>query len=172
MNINKDLERELKKCNKSFCEKGLSGLKEAHTIPKAIEYFFANIDYCFNNNFPTKEYFAKLENIQRYGVYVDELVNSKNQKNIVTFGNCAGEIEYSDYWAACLYVRHNSKLTIKASGHAFVMIDIFDNAEIEVLTKDSATIKIHRYGGTVISVLDSEHPNSSITITRKNSKKY
>jgi hypothetical protein len=171
MKINKDLESEIKRENIKLCGKGLFDLEKVKDIPTAINYFFSNIDFCLNNDFPNKDYFKKFEGLQCYGVYSDEEIVTKNQKDIIAFGCCKGLIEYTDYSVGKLFVKHNSKLEVKISGNAFVMIDIFDNSEIEVSALDSSTVKIHEYGGKVTTVLNSGH-NSSITVTKKHTKTY
>jgi hypothetical protein len=173
MKINKDLAMEIKRENIKLCGKGLFDLEKVKDIPTAINYFFSNIDFCLNNDFPNKEYFKKFEGLQSYGVYSDEEIMTKNRKEMIAFGSCTGEIEYTDYSVCRLFVKDASKLIIKASGNAFVMIDVFDNSEIEVSAIDSSRVKIHKYGGHVTTVFDSDSNTSmSITVTKKDTKTY
>jgi hypothetical protein len=169
--INKDLIKEMRKTGLSLCDSAILEMKNVNDIPGAIKFFFANIDYCLNNDFPPKEYFQKFDGIQQYGVYADERITAVNPENIVSFGNCTGSIAYDGYAVGKVYVKHDSRLNIEASGQAFAMIDIFDNAEIEVTAVENAKIVVNEYGGKISLTLNSGN-RGQIKVVNKHSKTY
>jgi hypothetical protein len=169
--MNKDLTGEMRKAGLSLCDSAILEMKNVNDIPGAVKFFFANIDYCLNNNFPPKEYFQKFDSIQQYGVYADEQVTAVNPENIITFGDCRGSIKYGGYAVGKAYIKHGSRLNIEASGQAFVMIDIFDNAEIEVSAAENAKIVVNEYGGKIIITMNSGN-RGQIKAVKKHSKTY
>jgi hypothetical protein len=93
----------------------------------------------------------------------------ENSKYVVAFGRCEGRAEYGGYAVGQVFVKHETKLIITASGNSFVMIDLFDNAKIEVEAKDNAKICVNRYGGSVTPL---ESGKATVKIVQKQSKTY
>jgi hypothetical protein len=171
MKLNKELAAEAQ--TKGICEEWCHRLRNTEDKHALIQMFLKGIDFCISEDFPSPRFFQLFDGIrQQYGIFRDEPVKVENSEYIVAFGKCTGVGRYTGYAAGQVFVKHEGKLNIKATGNAFVMIDVFDNAEIEVTAEDHAKICVNEYGGTVFSTLNSEHPNSIIKIVKKQSKTY
>jgi hypothetical protein len=171
MKFNKELAAEAKA--KGICESWYQRLRNTDDKRILVRMFLEGIDFCISEDFPEPRFFQLFDGIrQQYGIFRDEAIRAENSQHVVAFGSCAGSAQYTGYAVGQVFVKHESKLTIKATGSAFVMVDVFDNAEIEVAAEDNAKICINEYGGTVFSTLDPAHPNSIIKIVKKQSKTY
>ena len=168
MKINRELAAEAKA--KGICKEWYNRLQHTEDKHALIKMFLDGIDFCISEDYQPERFFQTFDGIrQQYGIFRDESIQSENSKYIVAFGQCEGTVEYIGYAVGQVFVKHESKLTIKASDNTFVMVDIFDNAKIEVEAKDNAKVCINQYSGTIISV---ESDNATIKVIHKQSKTY
>jgi hypothetical protein len=168
MKLNKELAAEAKA--KGICKEWYERLKHTEDKHALIRMFLDGIDFCISEDFPSPRFFQLFDGIrQQYGIFRNEQIKTKNSKYIVAIGNCEGIAEYNGYSTGQIFVRNETKLTVKVSGNAFVMIDIFDNAKIEVEAKDNAKVCINQYCGTIIVI---ESDNATIKVIHKQSKTY
>ena len=154
-----------------ICEDWYLQLKNEKDVDSMLEMAIKGIDFCLSNDFPSNDFIRKnfKGKMEHYGIHLDEVLNLVSEKKVVALGACTGIIEVKDYDVCEVFVKHNSKVKIMANENAFVMVDLFDGAEIEVYSDDNATVCINRYGGTII---DKSQGESRIKIIEKNKKTY
>lgn len=171
MKLNKELAHTAKK--KGICEDWFKDLLNTEDKGKLIQMYIKGIDFCLSNEYPSLSFIREnfVGAMEPYGVFLDEEIKAENSRHVVALGNCNGTANYSGFEAGQVFAKHNSKLTVTAKDSSFVMIDVFDNSEVEVIASDNAKICVNHYGGRVISQ-SSEHGNSVIKIIRKHSKTY
>lgn len=172
MKLNRVLAQEAAKHN--ICEDWYNEMLETKDKERLIKMYLKGIDFCLSNEYPTlsfiRENFAGV--MEKYGVFLDDKINTENFRHVVALGNCEGIATYTGFGAGQVFVKHNSKLTIMASGNSFVMVDVFDDAEIEVEATENAKICINHYGGTINKNTSSVPGNGVIKIVHKCSKTY
>jgi hypothetical protein len=168
MKLNKELAKEARA--KGICKEWYDHLQHTEDKYALIQMFLKGIDFCISEDFPSERFFKSFDGIrQKYGIFRNEHIHVENSPYVVAFGKCEGSAEYNGYSVGQIFVKHESKLTINASGNAFVMIDIFDNSNISIITSGNAKICVNRYGGTIIPV---ENERSTIKVIHKQSKTY
>lgn len=106
------------------------------TEEELIGLYKTGIDFCIKHSYPTNDFFksrGERDTLNRCGVFVDERVDVKDGDNgiYVINGACTGEMSFSTNKVATVYMRHESKVKIKASGFAKVFVRLYDNAEAE-----------------------------------------
>jgi hypothetical protein len=171
MKLNKELAAEAKA--KGICEEWHDRLQQTEDKHSLVKMFLDGIDFCISEDYPSPKFFKLFDGIrQQYGIFRDESIQMENSKYVVAFGQCEGKAKYTAYTVGQVFVRHESKLTVTASGHSFVVVDIFDNAEIKVEASDNAKICVNQYGGNAICITDAESGNAVIKVIHKKSKTY
>lgn len=172
MKLNKKL-AELAR-NAGICEEWHDKLLATEDKRELVKMALAGIDFCLSNNYPPlpiiKKHFAGT--MEPYGIYLDDQIAARNSEHVVAFGACAGAAHYTDFAVGQVFLKHTSKLTIVASGNAFVMVDIFDEAEVEVTATDNAKVCVNQYGGHVAATTDDGAGNAVVKVIRKQSKTY
>ena len=130
----------------SGCAEGIAQLDGVDTKEAMLQCFLDRIDFCLAQNFPTKEYLKRhfRKEIHAKGIYIDEEVRLQ-QGTIVLLGDCRGEFTAEDYQVARLYVKHTGRLTIRAAGHAFVMVDALDDTRVEIVAEEEARVVVNLY---------------------------
>lgn len=171
MKLNKELAHAAKK--KGICEDWFKDLLNTEDKGKLIQMYLKGIDFCLSNEYPSLSFIREnfVGAMEPFGVFLDEEIKAENSRHVVVLGNCNGTANYSGFEVGQVFAKHNAKLTVTAKDSSFVMIDVFDNAEVEVVASDNAKICVNHYGGRVTSQ-SSEHGNSVIKIIRKHSKTY
>lgn len=61
---------------------------------------------------------------QHYGVFKNEPIEVKDLRNVVAFGTSGGTAEFTGFHVAQIWARDNVKISIKASGYAYITVDI------------------------------------------------
>ena len=64
----------------------------------------------------------------------------KDLRNVVAFGTSEGTAEFTGFHVAQIWARDNVKISIKASGYAYITVDIADRAEVEITASDAARV--------------------------------
>jgi hypothetical protein len=168
MKLNKELAAEAQA--KGICEEWYHRLQHTEDKHALIKMFLDGIDFCISEDFPSPRLFQLFDDIrQQHGIFKDEPIQAENSKYVVALGRCEGTAEYTGYATGQVFVKGETWMTLTASGNAFVMVDIFDNAQIEVEAKDNANVCINQYGGIVMPV---EFGNAKIKVIDKPSKTY
>jgi hypothetical protein len=172
MKLNKELAKEARR--KGICKEWHNQLKNLEDKRQMVEMYIRGIDFCLKNNYPGNDFILEHFNGIRteYGIFVDDTINILNQNRCVALGKTTGRVETTGYGICEIFVKHHFVLTIVAKDNAFVMIDIFDNAEIEAIALNNAKVCVNQYGGNVISTTGSEPGNAIIKVIRKQSKTY
>lgn len=132
------------------CQNGLSQLNKAKTEQDLVNCYFSNIDFCLAKNFPGNEYLKRSGNtLISEMVFVDCQRMFKNPEKLVLLGKCDCNVELTDYSVSRIYVKHDSKLIIKASGNAFVVVDALDNSNVQVERTENARVTVNTYSKAI-----------------------
>ena len=84
---------------------------------------------------------------QHYGVFKNEPIEVKDLRNVVAFGTSEGTAEFTGFHVAQVWARDNAKVSIKASGYAYITVDIADRATVEITASDAARVSVFLHGG-------------------------
>ena len=74
-------------------------------------------------------------------------IEVKDLRNVVAFGTSEGTAEFTGFHVAQIWARDNVKISIKASGYAYITVDIADRAEVEITASDAARVSVFLHGG-------------------------
>ena len=169
MKLNKELAYEAKR--NGICSEWFNRLLHTEDKGEMVKMYLEGIDFCLSNNYPSNEFIRKnfVGFCEKYGVFLDDTINGVNLRNIVALGTCEGSVEYNSFEVGQVFIKNQSKLTVKASGNAFVMVDTFDEGELTIEATDNAKVCINQHGGNVESVTSGK---AVIKVIRKHSKTY
>lgn len=73
--------------------------------------------------------------MEQYGVFLDDDIKIENKPKCVCLGATCGRIEITGFNVCEIYAKHNAKLNVIAKDNAFVVIDVFDDAVVNVWRK-------------------------------------
>lgn len=134
-----------------LCAQWTSEWKDNTSKDEMVEKFITGLDFCIQHNFPStdvmKKHFGDV--IHAHGVYVDEMVYVSHPKTVVLNGHCRGTICCDGFDASNIYVRHDTNVTIRVNGHAYVHVSMYDKSKINISCAPSAKCFVYRYGGDI-----------------------
>lgn len=133
------------------CKAGCDRLAGMTDRADMIRLYLGNIDFCLSNDFPDKATiradFGDI--INDWGIYLDNRFEAKNKPQIVLLGASHGVADIDGYNVTEIFIRHDSSLSLVASGNAFVMVDMFDDTILEIHASDRAKVCVNHYGGEI-----------------------
>ena len=149
------------------CAEGVAQLDGAAGKSEMVQCYLDHIDFCLARNFPDKEFLKRhfRKELKEKGIYADETVELYNT-HAVLLGNSEGVLRAGGYGVCRLYIKHSSQLRIEASGNAFVMADVLDEAGVEVICLEKAKVVVNLYARA------SARGQGEVKIIHKNKDTY
>lgn len=113
-----------------------------------IDKFKKGIDFCLDRDWPSNDFIkANFDRnlLNANLIFVDEYVDMDMAPSgiYILNGECSGRIRLAPWTAATFYLRHNSKMNIVADDFAKVFVRVFDEADVEVDSDESAVVKVY-----------------------------
>lgn len=144
MNVGKEIALEAKK--DKICQEAFSRMSKMGDIKQLCALYFEGSDWAMEKDFPRLETLKKFKgNSDQYGLFTDYKGGINNVQRVALFGKSNAEVVCDDFFAGEMVVRHDSKAKIKASGYAIVVVNILDNAFVEVEVTENAKVSIYNY---------------------------
>jgi hypothetical protein len=111
-----------------------------------IDMYIKGLDFCLKHDYPNKNYIKQEfdhDLLVANHIYVDEDINLPNGISgiYVLNGECSGELHFSNWEVATIYVRHNTHVKVTASRFAKVFIRLYDDASAETESTRGGCIK-------------------------------
>lgn len=156
---------------KGLCRPWQGKLREGLPLKDLVGLYFRGIDFCISNDYPTLDFLRKevKGKCEAYGVFVDDEVRGlRNFANISLNGACKAILEYDGFSVSRLYIRNTSEAGVCVSGHAFLTVDIFDDARLTIGTAgDDVVANVNVYGNACVEAV-----GSGIKLKYRNKKTY
>lgn len=170
--LSKTLAKEAKR--KGICREWHTALKSLTDRKAMVEMYLRGIDFCLKNDYPAndfiKTHFGDIA--PQLGVFVDCEISVENSPKYVCLGTTFGIIKTNAFSVAEIFAKHQSELNVLATDNAFVMIDIFDDAVVNIHAHDRAKVCVNKYGdGGRVNIVE-ESAEAQVKIRVKNSKTY
>lgn len=119
-----------------LCDEWYGQWKDDSTIDECLERYIKGFDFAVKNNWPSLEFSRKnfrKEDLHRHNIYLDDEVDITDGGNgyYVLVGRCTGHIDFKGFKAATVYVRHDSRVTIRASEGARIMVRCYESCNVD-----------------------------------------
>lgn len=143
--------------SKGLCQLYQHKLQGDLTMEQLVKMFVGGIDFCISKDFPTLEFMReRFKGLSEpYGAFVDDEIQTPlvNKPAVVLNGECKAFLEYDQYSVSRVFIRHTSKAAINASDHAFLDVDLFDEAYLAIATAGKDTkVTVNLYGNATVDV--------------------
>lgn len=116
-----------------LCDQWFHDWQDDTDIDELLDKYVAGFDFCVKNDYPSLDFIRKnfnIEDLHRHHIYIDETVDIRDADNgfWIFLGECRGNVRFEGFKAATVYVRHNSRMYVKATDGAIVFITCFDSS--------------------------------------------
>lgn len=167
------LARELAKQAKAkgICKPWYEELKSLEAKESMIQMYLNGIDFCLANDYPDNGFIrAHFKGfMEKYGIFLDDAIIVENKPKCVCLGATNGRVVVRGFDVCEVFAKHESKLTIIAQDNAFVVVDVFDDAVVDIQASDRAKVCVNHYGGSINEKTEGE---ALVKIREKNKKTY
>lgn len=172
MTLSKELAKQAKK--KGICKEWHARLKSLSDRQAMVDMYLRGIDFCLKNDYPgnnfIKAHFGDIAPLN--GVFVDNCIDVENRPKCVCLGQTFGKVMTNGFNVCEIFVKHDAEINVVAADNAFVMVDVFDNAVVNIHAQDRAKICVNQYGdGCTVNEIIRE-PESNVKIRVKTTKTY
>ena len=144
-----------------------AGLCEPHaddwnkeSVYDLVEYYKANPDWCLERQYPTYQFlcgnFSTAE-VQKQGVYVGLtectlLLDKPDGFPVHIFNQCSGTVTIENWDVGRVYVALGSKMKFVVKDNAGLILDYYDDSEIEIIHESKGRVTVYQYGSRVPKV--------------------
>lgn len=134
---------------KGICREWYDFILNATDKQRLLTLFVKGCDFCLLNDFPSPELRAEFNDTRReYGIFINDRVAVRSLRNIFAFGTTTGSAEYADFDVGQIYARQDTRITITATGNAFVLVDVADRANVDIQASGKARVSLFLHGGS------------------------
>lgn len=145
MKIGKEIALLAKK--KNLCEPWFIDMIKQEEFEPLCEMFFKGDDWAMKNDFPDLHTLRKFnDRIQPFGLYTDFKGAVQNKEKAAVFGRSDCTFIYDDFFAGILIVRHSSITRVLVNGNAFLLINLLDDAFLQVDALENSQVVVYKYG--------------------------
>lgn len=147
---------ETKEIYKNAKQIGLSvACKERMSSDLSVEnlcsMYFDGDDWSMENDFPKVEVLRLFKGQSEvYGIFTDYVGMPNNLPKAAFFGTSNIQLIYNEFSVSQLIFRHQTKAKIKVSDNAIVIINILDDAEVEIESIGESSVSVFNYGNREI----------------------
>lgn len=168
--LSKTLAKEAKK--KGICKEWHTALKSLKDRKAMVEMYLRGIDFCLKNDYPANDFIkAHFGDIApQMGVFVDCEICVENSPKCVCLGATFGIIKADSFNVTEIFAKHQAELNVVAADNAFLMLDVFDDAVVNIHAHNRVKVCVNQYGGHINIVEESSEAQVKIRV--KNSKTY
>jgi len=154
------------------CFSGLKGILESKSETELLKLYKDNIDFCLNENFPGLDYLKTVDPnlLAKEGIFTDGDVLSRNADFLVFLDTSIAKVSIDQYNVSQIFIKEKAVADIEVSGHAYVVIDCFDDTCVEVVASGNAKVLINVYGNPQVDF--EQKDGSQIKVVNKGKDKY
>jgi len=142
-----------------LCQQWQGDWKNDWNKEKMVDKFFEGMDFCLKYRYPTNQFIKDnfdLEFRRKSNVLVDDKYSLLNPARALVCGNSTSTMRFNARNQGLIYVRDSSDIKILASGNAFVLVHVLDDACVRVEQKDNAKVVIINHSPDSVIIADSD----------------
>lgn len=154
-----------------ICDEWFIKLQQTKSIDELIKMYMRGIDFCFSNDYPSKDYIREhfKGKMESYGVFLDDVIAIDNKRKVILLGESIASLTYTDFNVCQLYLRDKSVANVVAKDNCILCIDIFYNSKLNIVCNDNSKVIINNFGGE-INIEQSE--TAKVKLIDKGKKGY
>lgn len=124
-------------------------------VKTLADKMYKGIDFCIQHHWPTNAFLQRnfsLEELRENNVFVNDKRSVLNPKHSLILGHSEIKVRFNAVNAGTLYIRDNSFVELTAKTRSFVIVHLFDNAQINATQQDLANITIIKHSEKSIAI--------------------
>lgn len=149
----------------NLCREWQGKMRADLSLKNLCNMYFDGDDWSMEKDFPNLETLRQFKGKSEvYGIFTDYLGMPNNLPRAAFFGNSDVKIIYNGFSVSQVVLRHETKAKITAAENSIIIINILDNAEVDIECIENAKVSVFQYGGTF-------HSSGEVKIYKSSFKK-
>lgn len=151
----RDLSEQLKMAaiKLGLCEDWQREWKDNTSKQALIDKYFDGLDFPMRHHWPANDFIKEnfeQDLLRSNNILVDDTRSLLNPKETVVLGNSKAIVRVNSHNNSIIYARDNSSVEIIAKNKAFVIVHLFEKANIKVQTEGFPNVLILKHSQNVI----------------------
>lgn len=155
-NVMDELNRELraKAVELNMCQRVGGTWLNKKSKDDLCELYKSQLYFCIDNDYPSVGYMKEHFNgvMQKHGIFANDVAKVRAKDVLVFNGETVAYVEGRDYDVCTMFIRHDSRVVIHASGNAKLFVRVYDNSRVSITQKDNAFVSVILMGGKIASI--------------------
>lgn len=130
-----------------LCDEWYGAWSDDSTIDECLDRYVKGFDFAREHDYPPLDFIRKhfnKESLHRNGIYLDEEVDVEGRHGYYIFlGDCKGRITFDGFYAATVYVCHDSEVDVMAANGAKVFVTYHDKSRGRTESDAWSKIKVY-----------------------------
>ena len=155
-----------------ICEEWAVRMENAQALDELLDMYIKGIDFSFSTEFLSNDFMRRnlKGKMEHKGIFLDDSINLHNQRDIICLGDSRLNYLGDQFSVSQMFLRDNVKARLVVRDSAFVMIDIFDNVQLEIEACNKANVRVNCFKGARVTFKSSDE--SYVKISNKDTKTY
>jgi hypothetical protein len=133
-----------------LCDKWFGEWDDDSNNEVLFDKYKRGIDFSIDKDWISNDFIKShwdKETLQSYNIFVDDKgIKTENEKGIIIInGDSDIEMEYGNFDTADIYIRHTSNVKINALGFSRIMVNIYDDAIVEINCSEMAKVYVYKH---------------------------
>lgn len=138
-----------------ICREWQEKMQADLSLKNLCRMYFDGDDWSMEKDFPKIEVLRKFRGqSEAYGIFTDYTGMPSNIQRAAFFGISNIQMVYNGFSVSQLVLRHDTKAKITAAENAILVVNLLDNAEVDINCIEKAKVTVFQYGGKVKSMGD------------------
>lgn len=135
-----------------LCDSWQNNWRKDWTQEKMVEMMFRGLDFCLKHHWPSNDYIIKhfeRDFCRRNNVFVNDKYSKVNPKQSLILGTSEITLRYNTWNYGNIHVRDNSSVNLTARNGSFVIVHLYESAQLKAEQFDKAKIVIVKHSDKV-----------------------
>ncbi|MGV0847448.1 hypothetical protein ACTS9T_12885 [Empedobacter falsenii] len=155
-----------------ICKEAVVKMENVQTLDELLDMYISSIDFSFSTEFLSNDFMRRnlKGKMEHKGIFLDDSIDLHNNREIVCLGDSRLNYLADEFSVAQMYLRDNVKARLVVRDSAFVMIDIFDNVQLEIEASNKANVRVNCFKGAKVTFKSDDE--SYVKISNRHTKTY
>ena len=140
-----------------LCNEWYNEWKDEASEKSLAEKMYKGLDFCLKHHWPSNDFIKDNFSqgfLREVNVYVDDRHSVVNPNQSLVLGESEITFRYNAAGHGEIHLRDNSSVKLSAKNRSFVIVHLYENAHIEAVQSDMATLTLIKHSPDVTIVTD------------------
>jgi len=142
-----------------MCAQWQKDWNEDWDVDKMAEMMFKGLNFCSKYHYPSKDFLISHFDrsiLRSKNIVADDRYSLLNPEKALITGNSESTVRYNGISSGVIHIQDTSSVKVSAKNRSFVIIHLFDKAQVTVEKEDLAKVFVVRHSPDTILNADKD----------------